>query len=331
MVDTACSEEEFRVFLGHIEGKPSPVAPTSVPVLWRLAREFEFDGLAPFLNLSRPQPSADSREALASDPGSLTAIRAFLRTLDERILSAEREHARFSARVERLIETIENRVSVAFKNLVALNGQIQGLAEQLRTFSSDRQPLARDLTAFKRSERGPRSNVALPIGCGVRGRLPQDRGVIAYLTERFGGHVDTCGLVAVSASSVQAPHAPANAADFLTDKLFASENLPEQWLCYDFKDRRVEVEKYAIQTSGKFRNTPRQWVLEGSQDGRMWEELDSCDNGTDQLGVTVLYNVRKRALARMVRIRQTAVNAEGDWNLLIGAFELFGALHDSSG
>jgi hypothetical protein len=324
-IQASCSEGEFRVFLSHIEGEPSPVAAASIPVLSLLAREFGFDDLESLLAQSAPRGGPpEARDALASDPSSLAAIRQFLRSLDERLVSVEREQARLSARVGRFQETIENRMALAFKNLIAINNRIQTLADP----SDSDQPLVLDLAALKRAERARQdSELVVPVGCGVRDRLPQD-GVIAYLTRRYGGHVDVCGTVAITASSVQGRFVPGNVANFMTVDLFASANLPYQWVCYDFKERRIDIVKYAIQTPNQYLNIPRCWVLEGSLDGNVWEELHRVDDGTRENGIIVNYPLAKTTTVRMVRIRNTGHNHGGDFNLLLGAFEVFGALHE---
>jgi hypothetical protein len=98
-------------------------------------------------------------------------------------------------------------------------------------------------------------------------------GIIGYLSSKHGGNVADRGIVSVSSSSSR-PACPArHAVDLQTTTIFQSDNSPNQWLCYDFKDRKVEATHYSIHGySSDF--YLRSWVLEGSLDGSKWDEVD---------------------------------------------------------
>jgi hypothetical protein len=73
-------------------------------------------------------------------------------------------------------------------------------------------------------------------------------GIIANLTSRFGGNVSDLSMVSVTSNSVCFSYPPNNAVDLTANSNFGSENHPDQWLCYDFLDRRVEVRHDSIRS-----------------------------------------------------------------------------------
>jgi hypothetical protein len=126
---------------------------------------------------------------------------------------------------------------------------------------------------------------------------------------------------------------PKNVADVEGKTVFVSLNAPNQWISYDFKTHRVKLTHYAIRSRFdgiKGSNNPKNWVVEGSEDGSHWIMLDSkCDNHDLNGGnITKVWDVHSNTLFRCVRLRQTAVAHSGKLYLVISSFELFGSLID---
>jgi hypothetical protein len=87
-------------------------------------------------------------------------------------------------------------------------------------------------------------------------------------------------------------HAAKNAADLETDSCFFSAyrsgkaDIPHtrnNWVCYDFKERRIVPTHYTIRTNhwhagdsgDRFRGRHlKSWIVETSADGENWRELD---------------------------------------------------------
>jgi hypothetical protein len=134
------------------------------------------------------------------------------------------------------------------------------------------------------------------------------------------------GIVDISSSSTASSHAK-NAADLQSTSFFHSENAAGQWLCYDFKDRRVIPTHYSIHAHSS-NYYLRSWVLEGSVDGSSWVCLDDQkDNSTTNSGHPIgTFAVSVRSEWRFLRLRQTGKNANRNDNLTLFAFEIFGQL-----
>jgi hypothetical protein len=108
-----------------------------------------------------------------------------------------------------------------------------------------------------------------------------------------------------------------------------SEDISDErnnWLCYDFKDRRIIPSHYSIRTSGYW--NLQNWVVEVSGSGEKWTEIDSRMNNSDLNGVcfTATFSVSKTCECRMIRLVNVGRNWSGDDSLWICAWEIFGNL-----
>ena len=157
-------------------------------------------------------------------------------------------------------------------------------------------------------------------------------GIIAYLTDTSGGNVvdrDVINVIAQPKDSSQL-RAPRNLFDLMGNNYFKSRDQPGQFFTIDFKDMRVSPTAYTIRSSndGPGAGHPMSWVVEVSNDGWTWVEIDrreNCNDLNDKL-VTRSFETRTGEQARMVRFRLTGPNHNGHDYILMRAFELFGSL-----
>jgi hypothetical protein len=112
--------------------------------------------------------------------------------------------------------------------------------------------------------------------------------------------------------------------------MFDSQDLPEQWVCFDFRDMRVTATHYMIRTTGAGERGPhlKSWVIEGSLDGQRWTELDRKKNDGQLKGRNAYasFAMSTSAEVRMIRLRQTGKNHVGNNYLALSAFEVFGTI-----
>jgi hypothetical protein len=76
-------------------------------------------------------------------------------------------------------------------------------------------------------------------------------GIISYLTREHGGNVHDRGIVTITSTDPwdgASWNVATNAADLTANNFFHSKNLPNQWLCYDFGDRRTNLTHYSIRS-----------------------------------------------------------------------------------
>ena len=159
-------------------------------------------------------------------------------------------------------------------------------------------------------------------------------GVIAHLTRECGGNVHDKGIVNVTSStfgsSACEPKLAVNVLNPETSTWFASKNLPDSWICYDFKDSRVSPTSYSVRSFpyGPRNNHLKSWVFEVSKDGDEWTIIDRRDNNEDLNGKHVTRNFRISPTPsesfRFIRLRQTGKTHKGEDWLTLTALEIFG-------
>jgi hypothetical protein len=152
---------------------------------------------------------------------------------------------------------------------------------------------------------GKKGNLRYSDGSWTYNTYDIPDGIIAYLTKVCGGNVDDNKVVEIRSGSFEKetiganphsgtyghhPYWPAkNAADLETISCFESayrinsNHIPptkNNWVCYDFKERRIVPTHYAIRTSA---DRPggyhlRSWLIETSADGESWREVARQEN-----------------------------------------------------
>ena len=163
-------------------------------------------------------------------------------------------------------------------------------------------------------------------------------GIIAYLTYEYDGNVHEKGVVRVSASSAWDDgegwySRPEFAADLGKGLGFRSADEEGNWICYDFKDRRVIPTSYSVRSMGdNYGEHLKSWVIEVSNDGSLWTEIDRRDNNYSLTNsyATVNFKIPKvpSEMFRFFRLRQTGKNHRGSYEINITALEIFGTLFE---
>jgi hypothetical protein len=181
-------------------------------------------------------------------------------------------------------------------------------------------------------------------------------GIIAHLTRKCGGNVHDVHVVDVTSGSFEKvtdganPHSGAynnaywaaakNAADLETDSHFYSayrmkgEDIPHtrnNWICYNFKERRIVPTHYTIRThnsGGPGNEHLNSWLVEASADGETWREV-AREEGNGQLNgshFTGTFAVADGEECRFIRLVQIGRNHLGNDRLWITAWDIFGSL-----
>jgi serine/threonine protein kinase len=169
---------------------------------------------------------------------------------------------------------------------------------------------------------------------------PMD-GIMAWLTKECGGNVDQQGVVAVTSSIAvggQRWCAARNVADLDATSYFMSgyhgktEDIPNagnNYICYDFIDRRIIPTHYAIRTHWYDPGWQhlRAWLVETSADGQNWHEADRRENSKAVTGrFTRTFAITSAVECRFIRLVNVGRNHLGDDQLSIEAWEVFGTI-----
>ena len=248
------------------------------------------------------------------------------------------------------IEDRQNAVASECERRVAETGEV--LRAEIRKLDAGSRDFARDSVELKRRHTEDQERIADEVSRLKElkrvlqsnnqenpGRLdlvvadPLD-GIISQLTRTYGGNVHKKGIVEVSASSCHSNSAVERVVDLGTNSVFCSNNLPNSWLRYDFKGRRVSVVSYSIRsyyyrTGGAH---PKSWVVEVSNLGSegSWTLSDERKDNSDLNAKHVIRNfavsVHPSGGFRFVRIRTTGKDHSGMDYLQMCAWELFGTI-----
>jgi hypothetical protein len=113
------------------------------------------------------------------------------------------------------------------------------------------------------------------------------------------------------------------------------EDIPHtrnNWICYDFKERRIVPTHYAIRTywADPGNEHLKSWLVETSADGQTWREVAREENNEQLNGYnfTATFAVAGGGECRFVRLVQIGRNHLGDDILYIEAWEIFGSLFE---
>jgi hypothetical protein len=103
------------------------------------------------------------------------------------------------------------------------------------------------------------------------------------------------------------------------------------WICYDFRDRRVILTHYEIRSDfskGVDNKNLKSWIVEVSEDGEEWSEVDEREDNSDvnETDVTGLFSVARKEVGRFVRLVNIGRDHSEDDCLCISAWEVFGTL-----
>jgi hypothetical protein len=159
-------------------------------------------------------------------------------------------------------------------------------------------------------------------------------GIISYLTQKCGGHIGDRGIVSISASSINSPtgYPLRNTADFANQTLFCTNNEVDLWICYDFKNMRINPIHYSIRSRRDYNDHHlRFWTLEGSMDGQSWQDLDRRESNTalSSQGATATFSISQSSEIQIIRLRQLSQNSNGNNCLVVNAIDLFGNIVES--
>ena len=158
-------------------------------------------------------------------------------------------------------------------------------------------------------------------------------GIIHHLTLDCGGNVHDKGVVDVTASSTsdEKDYQPKYAVDLDKNNNFASCKLPDSWLMYYFKSKKVRPTHYSIRSRHNVNcHQPKNWVIEGSNTNQKddWVELDSQSEVQYLHGLNKqhTFEIKTDKSFRYLRIRQNGKNTSYQHYLIFSALEFFGYL-----
>jgi hypothetical protein len=236
--------------------------------------------------------------------------------------------------------------------------EVGKLKEEIRQRAAEQDSLAKELAEAKDLSNKLRVKQFAPSmkkgktkeGKEVEIDVPD--GTIAHLTRECGANVHDRHVVDVTCGSFEKeteganPHSGAydnhyrwaakNAADLESDSAFFSAyrkkegDIPHtrnNWLCYDFKERRIVPTHYTIRTNDDDFHL-KSWLVETSADGENWREVAREENNERLNGrwFTGTFPVAGGGECRFIRLVNIGRTHYGIDQLAITAWEIFGSL-----
>ncbi|KAJ9454677.1 BTB/POZ domain-containing protein [Diplonema papillatum] len=138
--------------------------------------------------------------------------------------------------------------------------------------------------------------------------------------------------VEVQASSAQVDSALTNVTDKeFRDQIYRSNNVPNSWVAVDLRDYEVNIAVYSMaHAHGDNTRYLRSWTLQGSRDGKTYEDVDVRNNDTalSMKSPWMAFAVTPSdKYYRFVRVMmKPGGNTEGSHHLTLNCFELYGKL-----
>ena len=171
-------------------------------------------------------------------------------------------------------------------------------------------------------------------------------GILKHLTRLNGANIHDNKTIKITTNSLHKDdvhfffknkkfYHPKNIVDFENDNEYKSNDIGGAIVCFDFKDKFIQLSKYEIQTSMKEKSTShlKNWVIEVSKDGTNWQEIDRRKNDESLNGPkkSNVFDVQNPSndFYRYLRIRQigTSHYNSGNYNIFcISRMDFYGVI-----
>lgn len=156
-------------------------------------------------------------------------------------------------------------------------------------------------------------------------------GIINYLSNKSKSSI--YDDISITSSSTFWSHSPRNTVLYDDhSKYFFSQNKENSWICFNFKEHKIVPKNYTLRSHDNSANCchPKNWVLEGSNDGNYWEIINEQENCSLLNGSLLSYTFQIQNLEnkefQFIRMRQTQSCWDGSHNLSIDSIEFYGTL-----
>lgn len=156
-------------------------------------------------------------------------------------------------------------------------------------------------------------------------------GIIKYLKAKSSNKINDEVSITCSSSDSNGRDA-SNVINYdRNDKCFCSNNVPNSWICFEFKKHSVILSDIQIRSVNWGANwNPKSWIVEGSSDGVDWDVIDEQKNCSYFIGgdATHLFKIKKHSSKeyRFIRFKQTAPNWSNSDHFSFKHIEFYGKL-----
>lgn len=154
-------------------------------------------------------------------------------------------------------------------------------------------------------------------------------GIIKHLTDKVNGNIHDKKIIKVTSNSILSNYHPKNLLNTEINDQYQSDGSSFAWICFDFKDKLIELSSYTIESCNWSKNTGhlKSWVIEISNNKNNWLEIDKHDNCKDLNGPNLIktFDVKPNIFSRYIRFRHTCECWDGG-TFGFNAIEFYGRL-----
>ena len=156
--------------------------------------------------------------------------------------------------------------------------------------------------------------------------------IIQYLREQCHGNVHTKNIVTITSSSFINGMNVENIVEQDDSKIFETNSESHSWIQFDFKKTKVLLNSYTLKTHefGEGYSHLKSWILEVSNDGKNYSEIDRHENCNLLNGSfkTSTFKVSCSTPQRFVRLTQIGKNWGSNDHLKLSQIEFSGNLYE---
>jgi hypothetical protein len=347
----------FRIFVSAISGAEPDITDDNVRDLALLSAEFRFTRLSAAVADYQPEhPPLESdvrlvtiNDHLSSHDRSLCLVDGELGRHRSTISDIEAALGDLQRRTRDEISAMQSQIEELTSALAASRQREEEQGQEIRRLRQSNDKLKGDLATVRRDVATLMAGGVRPTEVGkqfapsvkdVKGLRSPD-GIVAYPARQCGGNVVDRGVMAVTCSkagSTDGRYDVKNITDMESDWDFYSACRPESqdieerrnnWVCSDFKQRRIVLTHSAIRTQnwGTGSSHLKSWIVETSVDGNNWSPIDSQKDNNDLNGKRAMraFPVAAAGPCRFIRLVNVGRNHFGTDCLRIETWEVFGS------
>lgn len=162
-------------------------------------------------------------------------------------------------------------------------------------------------------------------------------GIFNFLVEKTKGNIHDNGTINVTSNSIYNDGChPKNLFDYKNNDsnyYYSKSNISDAYVCFDFKDRKIQLSSYTIKSFGDSGNGPhlKNWTIEVSDDASKWTPIDVHQNDPTLNGskIVATFKIKETtSFYRYVRLHQTGTNWQNNYYMLFHYLEFYGKLKE---
>lgn len=157
-------------------------------------------------------------------------------------------------------------------------------------------------------------------------------GIINYLRKQTNNQIEN--EIKITASSILRndvnDYGPYNSIQYENQKYFETQNSPNSWICFEFKNHQIIPTHYTIRSGNSGYGAPINYKIEVSNDNSTWYEIHKQNGGPftngQQATFTIPIDKNKQKEAKYIRLTQTGKDSHGHDYLIFESIEFYGYL-----